>query len=152
MFDLIKNIIKKPDPKEPVKNNSAERTQIAASVLLLEAAQVDNECTQEEMDHVIETLKTQFGLTDDYTQELIELAHQERNDAIDLWQYTNQINKQYSKEEKLAVMEAVWRIIHADGHLEMHEDHFAHKLANLLRLTHNDLIECKIRAKEQIAN
>lgn len=53
--------------------------------------------------------------------------------------------------EKVIVMESVWRIIHIDAHLESHEDHFAHKLANLLRLTHAELINAKIKAKTQLA-
>jgi uncharacterized tellurite resistance protein B-like protein len=47
-------------------------------------------------------------------------------------------------------MESVWRVIHIDGRLEGHEDHFAHKLANLLRLTHKELIDAKISAREQL--
>ncbi len=48
-------------------------------------------------------------------------------------------------------MEAVWRIILIDDHLEAHEDHFAHKLANLLRLNHIELINAKLRARKQIS-
>jgi uncharacterized tellurite resistance protein B-like protein len=47
-------------------------------------------------------------------------------------------------------MESVWRIIHIDGRLEGHEDQFAHKLANLLRLTHGELIDAKIQARKQL--
>ena len=53
--------------------------------------------------------------------------------------------------EKMEVMEAVWRIIHIDGQLEKHEDHFAHKLSNLLRLTHKELIDAKIKARQQLS-
>jgi uncharacterized tellurite resistance protein B-like protein len=60
------------------------------------------------------------------------------------------MNTNFTKEEKIAVMEAVWRIIHLDAHLEAHEDHFAHKLANLLRLTHSELIDAKIKARKQL--
>ncbi len=48
-------------------------------------------------------------------------------------------------------MESVWRIILLDDHLEAHEDHFVHKLANLLRLSHSELIEAKLRARKQLS-
>ena len=41
-------------------------------------------------------------------------------------------------------------VVHIDGKLESHEDHFAHKLANLLRLTHKELIDAKLKARTQL--
>ena len=82
--------------------------------------------------------------------ELIEHAYQNIKDSIDLFSFTRYMNQNNSKEEKLGVMESVWRVIHIDGRLEGHEDHFAHKLANLLRLTHKELIDAKIKAREQL--
>jgi len=82
--------------------------------------------------------------------ELIASAHQERNDSMDLFRFTRYMNTSFSKDEKIAVMESVWRIIHLDAHLQAHADHFSHKLANLLRLTHKELIDAKIKAKNQL--
>jgi len=147
MFSIIKKIL----TKKPTSSTSADetelRTHIAAGVLLLEAAHVDNECTEEEMEHVVQTLKTMFNLNAEYVNELIEEAHLERKNAVDLWQFTNHMNQNYTQEEKLKIMEDVWRVIHADGQLEKHEDHFAHKLANLLRLTHKQMIDAKLNAR-----
>jgi uncharacterized tellurite resistance protein B-like protein len=127
-----------------------ERTRIAASVILLEAAHADNECTKEELEHVIETLRSDFKLSQEHAEELIELAHQERKNAVDLFEFTSHINNEFSKEEKIAVLEAVWRIIHSDGQLEKHEDHFARKLTHLLRLSHKEMIDAKLKARTQI--
>ncbi len=152
MFDLLKSLVsKKQDSPASTGVKNQENIKISACVLLLEAALADNECTDAELDHVLETLKSQFDLSEDAANELVELAHCEREDALDLWQFTNQINQQAGKEEKTAVMEAVWRIVLSDGQLEGHEDHFAHKLANLLRLTHSEMIDAKINARKQIA-
>ena len=102
------------------------------------------------MAHVIETLTDKCVVLKEDIDELIEKAYQKRKDAIDLFAFTRYLNQNYSKEEKLKVMESVWRVIHIDGRLEGHEDHFAHKLANLLRLTHKELIDAKISAREQL--
>jgi len=127
-----------------------ERTRIAASVILLEAAHVDNECTVEELDHVIETLRSDFKLSREHAEELVELAHHERKNAVDLFEFTNHINNEFSKAEKKAVLKAVWRIIHIDGRLEKHEDHFARKLTHLLRLAPADMIDAKLKARDEI--
>ncbi len=149
MFDLLKKIVNGKSDERGKKQGKLENIHLAAGVLLLETAHVDEECTREEMAHVVDTLKAQFKLSHEYAEELINLACAERETALDLWQYTNQMNQYYSMEEKMQLMEAVWRIIFADGRLEAHEDHFAHKLANLLRLTHKQLIDAKLNARSQ---
>jgi uncharacterized tellurite resistance protein B-like protein len=147
MFKTIRTLLGDRGTGQGPGPDPAERSRIAAAVLLLEAAHSDQECAPEEMDHVIATLRAQFSLSRECTDELLELAHRERTAALDLWQFTNRINEHFSREEKRAILEGVWRVIHADGKLDGHEDYFSHKLAPLLRLTHDELIEAKIRAR-----
>ena len=125
-----------------------ERTRIAASVILLEAAHADHECSKEEMEHIIETVREHYGLSREQADELLELAHSEGSQAVDLFEFTSHINDVFSKKEKKAVLETVWRIIYIDGHLEKHEDHFARKLTHLLRLSHSDMIDAKLKARK----
>lgn len=147
MFDLLKKIISGNGPPGPEKKEA--QIQVAAAVVLLEAAQIDGRCTSEELAHIMHALEGTFGLDRVYTKELVELADREKKNSIDLWQFTSRINQEFSLEGKKLVMEAVWRVIHADGELEKHEDHYAHKLANLLRLTHPEMIAAKIAARRQ---
>lgn len=147
MITLIKKMFQGDREKKASPGDAELKKRIATCVLLLEAAHADNDCSPAEMAHVVDTIQKKFRLAPEYAAELIELANQERVNSVDLWQFTNYLNQQISKDEKLAMLEDVWRIIFTDGHLEMHEDHLAHKLANLLRLTHKELIDAKLRAK-----
>lgn len=151
MLNFIKQtLISRVQEHSATSANRAERTRIAASVILLEAAHADHECTDEELDHIIGTLRSDFNLSKKHAEDLLELAHRERSQAVDLFEFTNHINNEFSKEEKIAVLEAVWRIIHSDGQLEKHEDHFARKLTHLLRLSHKEMIDAKLKARTQI--
>ena len=67
-----------------------------------------------------------------------------------LWEFTNLINENYSREKKIKVVEATWRVIYADRKLDKYEDHFVHKLARLLRLEHNEMIEAKLRVLDEM--
>lgn len=152
MFSVIRNIIEgKSDKGKESSEDLEQKKHVAAGVLLLEAAHIDNECTDEEMEHIVETLRDKFDLSGNCVAELLELAHDGREKAVDLWQFTSYVNQHFSQEEKLAVMEDVWRIVLLDGQLEKHEDHYAHKLANLLRLSHKQMIGAKLKAREQMA-
>jgi len=150
MLDLIKKIMGDTSGQKTKENNEVQDLNTALCVLLLEAAHVDGECSNEEKEHVILTLTKKCGVPREEIDELIDRSDRKRKNSVDLFQFTRYMNNNFSKEEKNEVMEAVWRVIHIDGHLEAHEDHFAHKLANLLRLTHRELIEAKIKAREQL--
>ena len=151
MLNFIRQALISSDRKNAVSSSGREeRTRIAAGVILLEAAHADHECSDAELDHIIDTLRSDFNLSQKHAEDLIELARREGGQAVDLFEFTNHINNEFTRQEKKAVLEAVWRIIHSDGQLEKHEDHFARKLTHLLRLSHSDMIEAKLKALEQI--
>ena len=150
MFNFIRQTLLNSKGQIDSGPDREEKTRIAASVILLEAAHADHECTDDELDHVIETLSSDFDLSRNHVEDLLELAHRKRSQAVDLFEFTNHINNEFSLGEKRAVLEAAWRIIFIDGKLEKHEDHFVRKLTHLLRLSHKEMIEAKLKAREQI--
>jgi uncharacterized tellurite resistance protein B-like protein len=150
MFNFIRQTLLNNRGQVDSGPDREEKTRIAASVILLEAAHADHECTDDELDHVIKTLSSDFDLSRKHVEEMLDLAHRKRNQAVDLFEFTNHINNEFSHEEKKAVLEAVWRIILIDGQLEKHEEHFARQLTHLLRLSHKEMIDAKLKAREQI--
>jgi len=150
MLGLIKKILGDVSGQKTKENNEMQDVNMILCVLLLEAAHADGECSHEEKEHVILTLTTKYGILREEIDEFIVRGDQERKNSVDLFQFTRYINSNFTRQEKIEVMEAVWRVIHIDGQLEAHEDHFAHKLANLLRLTHKELIDAKIKARQQL--
>lgn len=134
-------------PQTPEKDSRSreERIRLATCVILLEAAQVDEEFLPEERDHIIGTLCGRFSMSPAEAAELVRSSAEKRGQQHDLWPFTHEINQYCSRQEKLEIIEEVWRVIYADGTLSGHEDHLAHKLAKLLNLAHPDLIEAKLR-------
>ena len=152
MFGVIRNIIKS-DKKGSGRKSREELEQkkhVAAGVLLLEAAYADDDYSREEMEQIVATLKDKFHLSDSSVDDLLELARADREQSVDLWQFTTQINHHFSREEKMAVMEDVWRIILLDGKLDKNEDYYAHKLADLLHLTPEQMIDAKLKARDAV--
>ncbi len=151
MFDLIKKILGSDNGKVQTTDQDSLNAHLALTVLLLEAAYADGECSGEEKEHLIATLVTNFGISRQEIDTLLADRDKEHGEYVDLFRYTHFINENFFEKQKIDIMESVWRIILIDDHLEAHEDHFAHKLANLLRLNHNELINAKLRARKQIS-
>ncbi|MGB7623469.1 MAG: TerB family tellurite resistance protein, partial [Terriglobia bacterium] len=88
-------------------------------------------------------------LSPETTEELLLLAEQARRQAVELWQFTHLIAENFSVEQKLNLVEAMWTLIYIDGKLDMREDNLIHKLSTLLGLRHSELIETKLRVLRQ---
>ena len=150
MLDLIKKIMGK-DPGAGASDEDALTAHLALAVLLLEAAWADGECSRQERDHLAETLVREFKVSKADIATLLEDSDKRHREYVDLFQYTRFVNDHFSEDQKIRILESVWQIILLDDHLEAHEDHFAHKLANLLNLGHSDLIKAKGRARKAMA-
>ena len=147
MLKILKNVLGKKDKASRQDQDDLLNADVAICALLLEAAHADGECSEEEKQRLVAMLAEHADIPLVEVEQLIDEGYQAREEAIDILTFTRYMNNNFAKDQKLQVMESVWRIIHADEFLEAHEDQFAHKLANLLRLTHKEMIECKIRAR-----
>lgn len=127
-----------------------EKVQVATCALLLEVAHSDGDYKAVEAKVVHDLLEKKFNLSPVAIAELIEHAQNSRAETHDLFQFAREINAHFSSEEKLDIMESIWRIIYADGTLDKFEDSLARQLATLLRLTHKDVINRKLKVRDEI--
>jgi uncharacterized tellurite resistance protein B-like protein len=125
------------------------RVQVATCALLLEVAHSDGHYQAVEAQIVHDLLSGIFQLPADAMADLVELSRDLQQNSTDLYQFAREINAHFSLEEKLAVMEGVWRIIYADGTLDKFEDALARQLATLLRLSHREAIACKVKVLDE---
>jgi uncharacterized tellurite resistance protein B-like protein len=139
---LLKNLTAEPDLEADEK---FDRVQIATCVILLEVAKYDFEFSSIEKETTKAILKHEFSISEEAIEDLMKIAEEKREESVDLWEFTNIINQQFSSEDKIKMMESAWKIIYADEKLDKYEDHYVHVLAGLLRLRHNELIEAKLR-------
>ena len=147
MIDLVKRFFGKSAVGSPADKGeeTSHDVRIAACALLLEMANIDGHFSESERESIVFILKRDYQLSDEHAAALIQAAGEELKRSIDLWQFTTLINQNYSTDEKLQIIEMIWKIVYVDGRLDKHEDYLAHKLANLLRLTHKQLIDAKLK-------
>lgn len=153
MLKTIKSFFKKEIAieKEVQAKESVDSTklQLATCALLLEMAHADSEFSAEEEEHILATMKEHLNLSQEAADELIELSERARKESIDLWQFTQLIKSNYSVEQKIKVIEMIWRVVYVDGILDKHEDYLVHKLAMLLGLEHKQLIDAKVKILQE---
>lgn len=143
MIGLIKNLLQGEAPTNRAER--FERVQVAICALLLEIAHSDGHYHAVEARVVHDLLADKFKMPAEMVAELVDYAHAERSESLDLFQFAREINAHFSREEKLDVMEGFWQVIYADGKIDKYEDALARQLAQLLRLSHKDVIDRKVK-------
>lgn len=128
----------------------AERIQVATCALLLELAHADSQFHEIEEKLVRDLVQEKFSLSAEATEELLELAQDARAESLDLFQFARQLNEDFSREEKLEIVEVAWRIVYADGVLDRFEDALMRQLTTLLRLSPKEVIAAKLEVLEDV--
>ena len=121
--------------------------QLATAALLVEMMRMDGSVTADETAAVTTALQTRFGLGAEEAGALMALATAEARQATDYFQFTSLINKSFSAEQKIEVIESLWQAAFADGRLDAHEQHFMSKISDLLYVPHSAYIAAKQRAR-----
>jgi len=125
---------------------------IATAVLFLEIAYADFTISAEEENHMKDTLSELFNLPEEEVIELIELAKEKRAERQDIWLFSNLINDYFQRDQKIWILEHLWKLIYADGKVDKYEDHLIRKIATLVGLSHQEMIQAKIKAMKQSKN
>ena len=147
MIDVVKKFFSKAanDVSRGAKKHTEHDIRVATCALFVEIARIDETFSDEEMETILSILKEKYGLSPDHADALIAEAEKELDKSVDLWQFASLINNNYSNEEKIEIIETLWRIVYVDGKMDAHEHYLMGKLQNLLRLTHDQLITAKLK-------
>jgi uncharacterized tellurite resistance protein B-like protein len=147
MIDVLRKLFAKSTNEASVdrKGHTSRDVRLATCALLLEMASIDGKFSELEKESIVELLKNNHQLSAEHAAALMKAAEDELVKSIDLWQFAKLINENYSTEEKIEVIETVWQVAYTDGILDKHEDYLVHKLAKLLRLSHKQLIDAKLK-------
>ena len=126
---------------------SGHTIELATAALLIEVVRCDAGVTEDERRSVEKAVRGKFGLSPDEAETLIRLAEEEVAQANDLFQFTSLVNRDFTQEQKLRVIELLWRAALADARISAHEHHALRRIAELLHIPHGDYIAAKTRAQ-----
>ena len=141
MFSIFK---KKVVPEEQISTFEIELT---ASVLAYEIARSDGEITNEEEILLLEEIKKISKKIGKDEQEILNLIQMYSSDSISFYEFIEDINKNFSKDEKISLIEFLWNIAYADSILDVDEERLIRRISDLIRIKDIDVLKLKDRAK-----
>jgi uncharacterized tellurite resistance protein B-like protein len=138
---------KKTDDNAIEIEGTPEQINMACAALLLEVAEADYVDDPAETRTILRALESELNLKRDEVSTLLARAKSETEGATDLFPYTHLINQRCAREQKCAILTAMWRVAFADDNLDMYEEHLIRRVTELLHLDHADFIAAKQAAR-----
>ena len=143
MLQSLKNIF----ASDQTLNTETENTEIdILSGLMIEAANTDGEVTQEELNKISNSLINIFKEDPKAVEISLTKAFENKDNSKSLYYYTSKLNKSYSNENKIKLIEVLWEIILADNEIHDFETNLIRRLAGLLYISDVECRNAKIRA------
>jgi uncharacterized tellurite resistance protein B-like protein len=132
----------------PTPAEQEQALQLATAVLLVEVMRSDSESPPAERNAVLAALHRRFTLMPEQLQALVARAEETSRSANDFFAFTSLINDRFTHPQKVRIVESMWQVAYADGHIDENENHVISKVAGLLYVTHGEYIAAKLRARE----
>ena len=126
--------------KEKTDTN-AEPVNIAC--LLVHAAKIDENYTSDEKEIIKKTVKKLYPDLNNL-DEIVLKAEQKENDSNHIQEFTKDV-KSLNVENKIVIVETLWKIILSDGKSDIYENNLMRRLAGLLYLDDKIVGEVKVK-------
>jgi uncharacterized tellurite resistance protein B-like protein len=135
MFQSLIDLFSSPDVSVDLNPNDA---QAALATILVRIARADDNYAAEEQQMITNVLKTRYLLSDADARNLKENAEALEERAPDTVRFTKIVKNAVPYEDRIGVVEALWRVALADGSRDYEEDGFIRLVVKLLGVNDRD--------------
>tara|TARA_B100001248_G_C27361398_1_gene446687 strand:- start:281 stop:718 length:438 start_codon:yes stop_codon:yes gene_type:complete len=121
--------------------------ELTAAVLAYEIARIDGEVSDEELSVLMEEIKSISKKANKDEKEILKIIKIYSSDSTSFYEFIEDINDNYSKDDKLSLLGFMWKIAYADGILEVDEERLIRRLADLIKIKDVEVLKLKDIAK-----
>ncbi len=121
---------------------------LALTALLVRVARSDGVFDGQERAQILQIAQARYGLDDAGAGALLDQAETLEAEAPDTVRFTRAIKDAVAYEDRLAVIEALWRVVLADGARASEEDALMRLVANLLGVSDRDSAIARQKAQK----
>ena len=142
MFSFFKK--KKIDEIESQEGFELELT---AAVLAYEIARSDGEISESELEVLLSEIKKiamDVGKTE---QDILNIIEGYSKNSISFHEFIEDINKDFTKEDKLSLIKFLWDVAYADTILEVNEERLIRRIADLINIKDLEVLKLKDQSK-----
>ena len=117
---------------------SIDDLEIAVAALLIEAAHMDEGFDSAERQTIGRLLGEKFGHGPERVAQLVVEAEAAVERSTQMFPFTREICARLDYEARVRIIEMLWKVAHADGKLDPHEDMLLRRIAGLIHVEDRD--------------
>lgn len=142
MIGMFKDLLSRRDHTA----DPGARIRLAAAALLVEAASLDGHLDESERIRILKLLRDRFGLGAEDAERLFAEAVAETERSVQLVGFTRTIKDAFDYDERVRLIEMLWEVAYADGHLHDYEANLVRRIAGLVYVADQDSGAARKRA------
>tara|TARA_B100000963_G_scaffold301850_1_gene274578 strand:+ start:933 stop:1364 length:432 start_codon:yes stop_codon:yes gene_type:complete len=138
MFNFFKR-----DKKNITTNQPSFELELTAAVLAYEIARSDGDISKDELSILmseIEKIAIKVGRD---KNEIFKIVETYSRDSVSFHEFIEDVNKKYTKENKISLLKFMWQTAYADGKLEVDEERLIRRVADLIKIKNIEVLKLK---------
>jgi len=139
---MMFNFFKKDKNKIDNNENSFE-LELTASVLAYEIARSDGDISDDELFVLMEEIGKIALKVGKEKSEILKIVENYSKDSTSFFEFIEDINKNYEKDNKLSLLEFMWKTAYADGRLDVDEERLIRRVADLIKIKDIEVLKLK---------
>ena len=80
--------------------------------------------------------------------EVLKIVEEYSRNSVSFHEFIQDINKNYSKEQKISLLDFMWKTAYADGKLDVDEERLIRRVADLINIKDIDVLKLKDSSKK----
>lgn len=144
MFKFFKKNIQNQKEKQGV----SFEIELTAAVLAYEIARSDGDITNDEVSILMEEIKKIAKKVNKDPKEILKIVESYSDDSVSFYEFIQDINSNYLKNEKLELLKVLWKTAYADGKLDVDEEKLVRRVADLINVKDVEVLKLKDISKK----
>tara|TARA_B100000965_G_scaffold144630_1_gene120471 strand:+ start:240 stop:674 length:435 start_codon:yes stop_codon:yes gene_type:complete len=142
------NFFKKNEITKDTSKTSDFEIELTGAVLAYEIARSDGEISKDELSLLMKEIELIAKKVNKDKEEIYRIIEIYSEDSISFHEFIEDINQNYTKDEKLSLLEFMWKIAYADGRLDVDEERLVRRVANLIKIKDIEVLKLKDLSKD----
>ena len=137
----------KKEKKDIEVNQTNFEIELTAAVLAYEIARSDGEISEDELSVLMEEIGKISMKVGKEKSEILEIVEIYSKDSVSFHEFIEDINDNFSKDQKLSLLKFMWKTAYADGRLDVDEERLVRRVADLINIKDIEVLKLKDSTK-----
>lgn len=150
MFERLQQFLASLSGGDSKPTFAADDPRVAVMALCIQVMEADGKVLEIEKKALRARFKAIYGVGEAELDALVAAGSDAESEAIDFFQFTSELKRQLSEEQRVDLIGLLWEVVYADGERSEMEDHAIWRIADLLGVSGRERIMKRQEVAERV--